>query len=102
MEGASAGGARVESTESQSNAEQHQLTVSQVSGSSLLQCYCPATGEALGRVNPFTVEGIDRAIAKAKEAHVQWAKTSFSERRKVLKTMLKYVCTDPIISGTDQ
>lgn len=63
----------------------------QVSGSSLIQCYAPATGESLGRVNPSTAEGIDRAIAKAKEAQVQWAKTTFAERRKVLRTMLKYV-----------
>ncbi|KAF2017347.1 Aldedh-domain-containing protein [Aaosphaeria arxii CBS 175.79] len=62
-----------------------------VSGSSLVQCYCPATGESLGRVNPSTTDGIDRAIAKAKEAQVQWAKTTFAERRKVLKTMLKFV-----------
>ncbi|KAF2745811.1 ALDH-like protein [Sporormia fimetaria CBS 119925] len=62
-----------------------------VSGSKLIQCYCPATGEALGRVNPSTREGVDRAIEKAKAAQVQWAKTTFSERRKVLKTMLKFV-----------
>jgi acyl-CoA reductase-like NAD-dependent aldehyde dehydrogenase len=62
-----------------------------VPGSQLIQCYCPATGEALGRVNPSTADGIDRAIAKAKEAQVQWAKTTFSERRKVLKTMLQFV-----------
>ncbi|KAF3052190.1 Meiotic Sister-Chromatid recombination aldehyde dehydrogenase [Didymella keratinophila] len=62
-----------------------------VSGSSLIQCYAPATGEALGRVNPATAEGIDRAIAKAKEAQVQWARTTFAERRKVLKTMLAFI-----------
>ncbi|KAH6618840.1 Aldehyde/histidinol dehydrogenase [Boeremia exigua] len=62
-----------------------------VSGSSLIQCYAPATGEALGRVNPSTADDIDRAIAKAKEAQVQWAKTTFAERRKVLKTMLKFI-----------
>ncbi|KAF2116810.1 Aldehyde/histidinol dehydrogenase [Lophiotrema nucula] len=59
------------------------------SGSSVIQCYAPATGEALGRVNPSSADGIDRAIAKAREAQVKWAKTTFPERRKVLKTMLK-------------
>ncbi|KAJ8104730.1 hypothetical protein OPT61_g10603 [Boeremia exigua] len=63
----------------------------QVSGSALIQCYAPATGESLGRVNPSTAEGIDRAIAKAKEAQVQWAQTTFAERRRVLKTMLKFI-----------
>jgi acyl-CoA reductase-like NAD-dependent aldehyde dehydrogenase len=62
-----------------------------VSGSHLIQCYAPATGEALGRINPSTADGIDRAIAKAKAAQVQWAKTSFRQRRKVLKTMLKFI-----------
>ncbi|KAF2190439.1 aldehyde dehydrogenase [Zopfia rhizophila CBS 207.26] len=62
-----------------------------ISGSSAIQCYCPATGASLGRVNPSTADGIDRAIAKAKEAQIEWAKTAFSQRRKVLKTMLKFV-----------
>ncbi|KAF2708341.1 aldehyde dehydrogenase [Pleomassaria siparia CBS 279.74] len=62
-----------------------------ISGSSVIQCYSPATGELLGRVNPSTANSIDRAIAKAKEAQVQWAKTTFSERRRVLKTMLKFI-----------
>jgi delta 1-pyrroline-5-carboxylate dehydrogenase len=63
----------------------------QVSGSSLVQCYAPATGESLGRINPSSTSSIDRAVAKATEAQTQWAKTTFAERRKVLKTMLKFV-----------
>ncbi|KAF1916843.1 Aldehyde/histidinol dehydrogenase [Ampelomyces quisqualis] len=62
-----------------------------VSGSSLIQCYAPATGQALGRINPSTADGIDRAIAKAKAAQVKWAQVSFIQRRKVLKTMLKFI-----------
>ncbi|KAF1358929.1 ALDH-like protein [Lizonia empirigonia] len=62
-----------------------------VSGSPLIQCYAPATGEALGRVNPSTAAGIDRAVASAKAAQVQWAHTTFAERRKVLRTMLAFV-----------
>ena len=34
---------------------------------------------------------VDRAIAKAREAQLDWAKTSFVERRKVLQSMLKSV-----------
>jgi hypothetical protein len=67
------------------------LTSFKVSASQLIQCYAPATGEALGRVNPSTASGIDRAIAKAKSAQKHWAQTSFAERRKVLKTMLQFV-----------
>ncbi|KAI9739201.1 MAG: Meiotic Sister-Chromatid recombination aldehyde dehydrogenase [Cirrosporium novae-zelandiae] len=62
-----------------------------VHGSSSIQCYCPANGAFLGRVNPATFDGIDRAIVKAQEAQVAWSKTSFSERRRVLKTLLQYV-----------
>lgn len=70
---------------------QNSADLRQVAGSELIQCYAPATGESLGRVLPTTKDGIDRAIASAKKAQVEWAKTSFSERRKVLKTMLKFV-----------
>lgn len=60
-------------------------------GSSAVQCYAPATGQFLGLVNPSTPAGIDRAVAQAAAAQEKWAKTSFEERRKVLRTMLKHV-----------
>lgn len=62
-----------------------------VSGSTAIQCYAPATGQFLGFINPATRNGIDRTIAKAAEAQVEWAKTSFSQRRRVLKSLLKFV-----------
>lgn len=64
--------------------------LSQISGSSAIQCYCPANGRLLGLVNAITPDGIDRAISKAQAAQVAWAKTTFSQRRKVLRTLLKY------------
>lgn len=52
--------------------------------------YCPADGRVLGDgTRPATAEGIDRAVQAAKKAQVEWARTTFSERRKVLKTLLK-------------
>ena len=45
----------------------------------------------------MTPDGIDRAVARAKEAQVEWAKTLWGQRRKVLKTMLKSV--QPIGGG---
>ncbi|KAL8918171.1 MAG: hypothetical protein Q9208_007523 [Pyrenodesmia sp. 3 TL-2023] len=62
-----------------------------VSGSSAIQCYNPATGQLLGRVNPATPDGIDRAVVKAAEAQQEWAKTTFTQRRKVLRSMLKFI-----------
>jgi acyl-CoA reductase-like NAD-dependent aldehyde dehydrogenase len=65
----------------------------QIPGSSAVQCYCPATGQSLGVINPSTPDGIDRAITRAQEAQHKWALTTFSQRRKVLKTLLKYILT---------
>ncbi|GAB7344891.1 hypothetical protein MBLNU457_3328t1 [Dothideomycetes sp. NU457] len=62
-----------------------------VSGSTAVQCYCPATGQSLGLLNPITPDGIDRVVAKAQAAQNEWAKSSFAERRRVLKTLLKYI-----------
>lgn len=62
-----------------------------VSGSTAIQCYCPATGQLLGLVNPATPDGIDRTIAKAAEAQLQWARTTLTQRRRLLNTLLKYI-----------
>ncbi|KAI1099298.1 ALDH-like protein [Jackrogersella minutella] len=62
-----------------------------VSGTTAIQCYMPATAQFLGFVNPSTPAGIDRAIDQAAAAQEKWAKTTFSERRKVLRSMLQHV-----------
>ncbi|KAK3699707.1 Meiotic Sister-Chromatid recombination aldehyde dehydrogenase [Vermiconidia calcicola] len=62
-----------------------------VEGSTAIQCYAPATGQFFGLVNPTTQDGIDRVIEKASKAQVEWAKTSFTQRRRVLKTLLKFL-----------
>lgn len=62
-----------------------------VPGSAAIQCYAPATGQFLGLVNPSTSDGIDRSIASAGQAQLEWAKTTFQQRRAVLKSMKQYV-----------
>ncbi|KAK0733627.1 Aldehyde/histidinol dehydrogenase, partial [Lasiosphaeria miniovina] len=62
-----------------------------VSGSTAIQCYAPATGQFLGLVNPSTPNAIDRAIEQAQEAQTAWAKTSFRDRRAVLRSILQHV-----------
>ena len=62
-----------------------------LSGSNVIQCYAPATAQLLGLVNPVTADGIDRAIKRAADAQIRWAKTTFCQRRKVLKTLLKFI-----------
>jgi Aldehyde dehydrogenase family len=75
------------------------LKAFQVSGSSAIQCYAPTTGANLGLVNPATPDGIDRAITKAAEAQKEWCTTTFAQRRKVLKTMLKYALLPPHLAS---
>ncbi|KAI1125791.1 Aldehyde/histidinol dehydrogenase [Nemania abortiva] len=60
-------------------------------GTTAIQCYAPATGQFLGFVNPSTPAGLDRAIAQAAAAQEKWAQTSFAERRRVLRSMLRHV-----------
>ncbi|KAK3196319.1 Meiotic Sister-Chromatid recombination aldehyde dehydrogenase [Lecanicillium sp. MT-2017a] len=62
-----------------------------VPGSSAIQCYAPATGQFLGLVNPVTADGIDRCVAAAAEAQRGWAKTTFAQRKAVLRSLLQYV-----------
>jgi acyl-CoA reductase-like NAD-dependent aldehyde dehydrogenase len=54
--------------------------------------YCPADGRVLGNgIKPATVEDVNKAVRVAKAAQPEWAKTTFVERRKVLRSLLKYV-----------
>ncbi|RKF61053.1 putative aldehyde dehydrogenase-like protein C21C3 [Erysiphe neolycopersici] len=60
-------------------------------GSTAIQCYAPATGLFLGFINPQSPDSIDRAISKAQEAQKKWSKTSFNERRKVLRCIQAHI-----------
>lgn len=40
---------------------------------------------------PATTQDIDKAIARAESAQKQWRNTTFSQRRKVLRTLLRYI-----------
>lgn len=54
--------------------------------------YCPADGRLLGTgIKPATVEDVNKAVRAAKAAQREWATTTFAERRKVMRTLLKYV-----------
>lgn len=54
---------------------------------------CPADGRPLQPepIKPATKDDIDAAIARATDAQREWAKTSFSTRRKLLNTLLQHV-----------
>src|SRR5688500_8653254 len=46
--------------------------------------YDPATGEEIGRVPLTSVEGVAKAVARAREAQLAWTTISFPERRKIV------------------
>lgn len=58
---------------------------------SRIQCYCPATGQFLDSIAAATRYDMDSIIEKSQKAQEKWAKTTFSERRKVLNTIGKFV-----------
>jgi delta 1-pyrroline-5-carboxylate dehydrogenase len=58
---------------------------------SIIQCYCPATGQLLDTVNAATRVDVDIAIEKAKAAQLKWRNTTFKQRTLVLQTLLKFI-----------
>jgi acyl-CoA reductase-like NAD-dependent aldehyde dehydrogenase len=57
--------------------------------------YCPADGRVLGNgIKPATIEDVNEAVRAAGAAQREWATSTFAERRKVLRTLLKYVDSD--------
>ncbi|KAK9457745.1 aldehyde dehydrogenase family-domain-containing protein [Dipodascopsis uninucleata] len=57
----------------------------------LINCFCPATGQLIDRIQSHTESDIDKAIAKCKNAQKIWQLTSFKQRVRVLKCFLKFL-----------
>lgn len=55
-----------------------------------LQCYDPSTMEHIGEVDDMTAEQVEAVIMKAKKAQKSWSKTTFEQRRQVMRYLLKY------------
>lgn len=56
-----------------------------------IQSYCPSTGQYLGTFNATSREEIDVQIKRAKVAQEKWAKSSFTLRRQVLKSLSRFI-----------
>ncbi|KAK9368569.1 aldehyde dehydrogenase family-domain-containing protein [Lipomyces kononenkoae] len=56
-----------------------------------IHSYCPATGQYLGRVPASTKEDIDTAVQRCQVAQDAWKKTSFEERKVVLRLLLEFL-----------
>eukprot|EP00753_Platysulcus_tardus_P018640 PLAT6991.1.p1 GENE.PLAT6991.1~~PLAT6991.1.p1 ORF type:complete len:615 (-),score=253.81 PLAT6991.1:79-1923(-) len=56
-----------------------------------LQCYDPATMQRLGEVEAMDAATVTAAVERARAAQVEWAKTSYKERKRVLLTLQDYI-----------
>ncbi|KAJ2089349.1 Meiotic Sister-Chromatid recombination aldehyde dehydrogenase [Coemansia sp. RSA 986] len=57
----------------------------------LIQCFDPATGRSLGQVKTTPIAELDDKIKRARNAQRTWAKTTFEQRRQVLRTLNEFV-----------
>lgn len=57
-----------------------------------IQCHDPSTGQYLGHVSAMTARDVHELCAKAAAAQREWQRTTFAQRRRVLRTLQKYIC----------
>jgi hypothetical protein len=56
-----------------------------------MQCYDPSTMQRLGSLHIWTKSDVEGAVARARHAQRSWKLTTFAERRRVLRTLQKYI-----------
>ena len=57
----------------------------------VIECFNPATGEKLGDVEAKTPEQVNDAVARARTAQQQWAKSTYRQRRAVLGHIMAHI-----------
>ena len=57
----------------------------------VLHCWDPATMEYMGEMQPLSAQEVRREIEAARVAQREWTKTSFETRRRLLRTMLRFM-----------
>lgn len=57
----------------------------------VVPCYDPSTMQLLGHLPAMSAAEVKARIAKAKEAAKVWRESSFAQRRKLLKILLKFI-----------
>jgi Aldehyde dehydrogenase family len=60
-------------------------------GATEITGFCPASLELLGKIPVDTAADVQEKALKAREAQAEWVKTSWAERRRVMRTVKKYV-----------
>jgi delta 1-pyrroline-5-carboxylate dehydrogenase len=58
----------------------------------VLNCYDPSTNQCLGQAKNMNAQEVHELLVKAKKAQEEWSKTTFQQRRLVLRTIQKYIC----------
>ena len=56
-----------------------------------IQCYDPSTKQRLGEVVAMTSKDVHELCVKAAQAQMKWRQTTFTQRRRVLRTIQKYI-----------
>lgn len=56
-----------------------------------IQCYCPATGQALGKIKADTRDDMNTKIENCRNSQLEWKNTTFEQRSKVLNTINKFI-----------
>jgi hypothetical protein len=56
-----------------------------------IQCFDPSTLQHLGQVTAMTSTEVNAVVTKAAAAQPLWSRTSFAQRRKLLRTLQKYI-----------
>jgi len=64
---------------------------SEASNALIIPCHDPATGEHLGDVPVTAGAELPGRVERARRAQRSWARTSYEERREVLRTLLRHV-----------
>jgi hypothetical protein len=61
------------------------------SDNSKLNCYDPSTKQLIGEAKNMTADEVNEILEKAKAAQLEWKKTTYAQRRMVLRTIQKYI-----------
>lgn len=56
-----------------------------------VSCFDPSTSQRIGEVRAMTSDEVNEVCAKAAKAQKTWARTTFCERRRVLRTLQRYI-----------
>ena len=59
-------------------------------GTKEIPCYDPSTMQSLGTVPAATPADVAKAIADCRVASREWARSSFAQRRALMRVLLKY------------